>query len=291
MLTPEQLTGKKKEAYEAQIKHAKKIFPVGVHDISNEDYHSSAGISKSGLLLFKKPRKYWHKYLNPNAKPIKKKKSFELGNAVHTYLLEPKLYNKHYKIMPKFTGKGSVAKKLEFREANKKKVLIRKVDSEIVKAATQAIAQHPKANNFFTANNRQIEKSFFWIDTDTGLLVKSRPDIIIDDWIIELKTTANSEEEVFSRDINRYGYHVQAAMAIEAQKQLFNKQINRFLFVACETEEPYITEVYALDDGSIDKGLDIYKTELIKAQTCFIEDDWLGESKNIRWIGIPHYAF
>jgi hypothetical protein len=44
MLTPEQLTGKQKEAYEAQIKHAKKIFPVGVHDISNEDYHSSAGI-------------------------------------------------------------------------------------------------------------------------------------------------------------------------------------------------------------------------------------------------------
>jgi hypothetical protein len=51
MLTLEQLTGKQKEAYEAQIKHAKKIFPVGVHDISNEDYHSSAGISKKRIIV------------------------------------------------------------------------------------------------------------------------------------------------------------------------------------------------------------------------------------------------
>lgn len=76
MLTPEQLTGKQKQAYEAQIKHAKKVFPVGMHDISNEDYHSSAGISKSGIALLKDETfYYWGTYLNPKKPPqITKKK-------------------------------------------------------------------------------------------------------------------------------------------------------------------------------------------------------------------------
>jgi hypothetical protein len=291
MLTPDQLTGQQKQAYEAQCRLAKKIFPVGEYDICNEDYHRSMGISKSGIALLKKaPLKYWHRYLNPNF-TNEIKASFNLGSAVHKYLLERPDFDNEFAVLPdmKFTTKEGKAVKKDYSQKHHNKILLQHGVFEQVKAVTSAIIAHAKANTILKRG--VFERSCFWIDEDTGLMVKSRPDILFDDWVIELKTTNDATEESFSRDIYRYGYHIQAAMAIDSQKYLYNKQINKFLFIACEVEEPYLTNLYALDNGAIDKGQDVYKQQLMKAQSCFINDDWQGESKNLQWISIPGYAF
>lgn len=291
MLTPDQLTGKQKQTYEAQIKHAKKVFQVGVHDISNEDYHGSAGISKSGItLLNEETFYYWGEYLNPDRPKKVSNKSFELGNAVHTYLLENELFKKTYEIIPKFKGKGCKKAKEEFMAAHLDKVLIEQNTLEIILATTKAVKEHPKASLFLTAES-QIEKSFFWLDEETGLLCKSRPDLILGNLTIDLKTTDKASKKHFARSIHNYSYYIQAAMMADAQKAVRGVEPEVVLFVACEPKYPFFTRTYVLGQPSIDKGREVYKEALLKAQACFLSGDWFGSSKEIEEIDIPSYAF
>ncbi|GAH01364.1 unnamed protein product, partial [marine sediment metagenome] len=66
-------------------------FEAGIYDdISNADYHASEGISKSGLdLIAKCPKKYWHKYINPERMEKEQSDAFLIGQATHTAILEP----------------------------------------------------------------------------------------------------------------------------------------------------------------------------------------------------------
>jgi exodeoxyribonuclease VIII len=292
MLTPEQLTGKQREAYEAQMRHAKKIFPVGVHDISNEDYHISAGLSKSGLNLVKDdPYYYWAFYLNPD-RPEKKetKRSLDLGNAVHSYLLERDKFNNAYIVMPEFSGKGSREKKAAFIEEHKDKILINADDLGVVKATANAVQTHPKAS-LLLGEDSVIEKSLFWIDEETGLLCKSRPDIILGNLTIDLKTTDKPTERWFSKSIHNFGYNIQAAMMADAQKATLEAEPESILFIACEPKYPYYCKVYPLGEPSIEKGREDYKKELYKVQPCFIENNFSLYKDQLEEINIPGWAF
>ena len=73
----------------------------GIFTISNEEYHSSHGISRSGIVEFKNcPKKYWHKYINIDYIEPAKTKALIFGNAFHTAILEPDEFNKRYIIKP-----------------------------------------------------------------------------------------------------------------------------------------------------------------------------------------------
>lgn len=293
MLTPDQLTGQQKQAYEAQCCLAKKIFSVGMHDISNEDYHCSAGISRSGISKFKEdPLYYWGEYINPKKPRAKeeKKRSLELGNAVHCYLLENEKFNDCYTVIPKFSGKGSKKCKQEFIAEHNGKILLDQNDLEIIKATAGAVREHPDAS-LFLGEDSLVEKSFFWIDEDTGLLCKARPDIILGNLTIDLKTTDKAPKKWFSRSIHNYDYHIQAAMILDAQKAVTGTEPQVFLFIACEPKYPYLVKVYPLGQPSIDKGREEYKNELLKAQRYFISNQWRSIGKDMEEIDIPNYAF
>ena len=69
----------------------------GIYSISNEEYHSSSGISRSGIVEFKHcPKKFWNKYLNPYYIKPEPTKALNFGNAFHTAILEPHEYDNRY---------------------------------------------------------------------------------------------------------------------------------------------------------------------------------------------------
>ena len=65
--------------------------PLGVIDMSNDDYHAAPGVSKSHLDLMaqKSPLHYWHRYLNPNREPSEKTTFMKRGTATHIAILQP----------------------------------------------------------------------------------------------------------------------------------------------------------------------------------------------------------
>lgn len=261
----------------------KKKFEPGIYEISNEEYHASEGISRSGISEFKKsPLHYWDKYLNPDRESNdgKASSSMTLGNIVHKLVLEPKTFDKEFLIIPKVNLNTKEGRRLK-KEAEEKKEgrqIIREEILEVAKSISEEILKHPHLINLL--NNAHIEKSIYWTDEDTGLLCKSRPDIwnVINDrgLVFDLKTTSDSSYEEFKRSIWKYDYHIQLAMVREGLK-FHGHEINFFGFVVSSTERPYRPYIYMIDDGVLDQGYREFKEALKYMRICYEHGWWSSD--------------
>ncbi len=250
----------------------------GIYDISNDEYHGSEGLSKSGLSLIKDdPLFYWDKYLNPN-KERDDKKHFMLGSAVNTLLLEPDLWEQNYFVRDPInlnSKKGREYSKEILKPLKEKGVIIIEQDDfDLVKNMVEAVINHP--HFFALTNNAKVEKSIYWIDEETGLLCKSRPDIWNDniDVLCDLKTSADGSYKSFLYDSQDYDYHMQAAMQIDAVKTITGKEITEFYFLVSPKKRPFYPYLYHMDQESIEYGRSQYKAALRIAKKCIEHNSW-----------------
>lgn len=72
----------------------------GYVDCTNEQYHASAGISKSMLdAIAISPLEYWDRYINPNPAPHDDDKDcFKVGDGTHKLVLEPGTFEHTYAV-------------------------------------------------------------------------------------------------------------------------------------------------------------------------------------------------
>lgn len=267
----------------------------GVHDITIEQYHGGAGISRSGLEIFRRsPLHYWHNYLNPDKLPDEKpeittrRDALEFGNAFHTFVLEPQEFEKRYYVASKYNRASNVGKAAH-------------ANTILVAAGRELIC--PDAFHEIELMNRAIdksgtargliedgfyEKSLFWRDKDTGLLCKVRPDIWHKNMIVDLKTCANASYREFQRSVYSYGYYIQCAMIHEALHALYNINMMNFLFVAIEKDAPHATAVYQLDELAIHRGIEDFKKALFEMKQCLDNDKWPSYPDAV--ITLPAYA-
>jgi len=172
---------------------------------SNEIYHSSPGISASGLkTIFKKS--VYH-FLN--------QKRFEssamaLGSAVHCAMLEPELYYKDYHVMPKIdrrTKAGKEAFEIETKKAEGKLLLASDEHDKITKILNN-FRNHDLAQKYCKG---EIELSHY--RQYENIDVRIRPDALnrIENFISDVKTCQDNAPMAFKRDVYKYGYHLQAA--------------------------------------------------------------------------------
>lgn len=102
-------------------------------DISNEDYHSGPGISKSGLdLIHRSPLHYRHAY-EPDNDNRPDTKAYFIGREIHSLVLEPELFYREYSLA--FTH-DQMPEAVEDRE-----VLVKMVEE----INAERVAAHPDA--------------------------------------------------------------------------------------------------------------------------------------------------
>lgn len=75
----------------------------GMVNMTNEEYHSTAGISKSMLdaiapELRGTPLNFWDKYINPEREPQEYKHCFAVGDGTHKLVLEPNTFELTYAV-------------------------------------------------------------------------------------------------------------------------------------------------------------------------------------------------
>ncbi len=131
----------------------------------------------------------------------------------------------------------------------------------------------------------RVEQSIFWIDPETQMLCKCRPDIWHDNFIVDLKTTEDASEAEFRRSIAKYGYHIQLGMIQEGLKHQENIDMRNFLFLAQEKKEPNLNAVYQLDEESIAIGIQEFKETLWEIKECHEKDYFPGYSTKM--ISLP----
>lgn len=209
---------------------------------SNEKYHSSPGISASGLKTIYKKSVYH--YLN--RKPFESK-SMAFGTAVHTALLEPDNFNKEYYVLHNIDRRTKAGKE-QFAAAEKlakNKIMLPGQDKERIDAINKNFKKSTLAQYY---SKGQIELSHY--GEFQGANVRIRPDVLNrhKDFIADVKTCQDNSPKAFKNDVYKYSYHLQAAFYMDML------EINHFRFITVQSTYPFTVEVYALSEEMIEQG-------------------------------------
>ncbi len=257
--------------------------------MSIEDYHAHTAISRSGLLLFRKsPLHYFDKYIAKNS-PDKDSKALVFGNAFHTFVLEPEEFKNRFGLIPDVDRRTKDGKILygSFLAALNGKQPISKEDYSVLEKMANAVKNYDLALELIT--DCKVEHSLFWIENETKMLCKARPDIWHLNMIVDLKTTADASPHAFQRQIGDYGYHIQAAMMQDAIYTITGKFITEFVFLAVEKEPPFAIGIYQLSEEAIAKGREEFIKYLKIYKECLTNNHW--PSYEIKTLSLPAYYF
>jgi len=183
------------------------IYPA----ISNSDYRASDGISKSDLDMFNNDQSSleWREKCPVDTDKLK---TLDFGDACHAVCLEPDRLATDFAVMPKFGLKAvdKEAKKEWISEHSRLKIITTD-EMKKLKLMYESVMAHPGARYWLEAEGI-AEQSYYWIDPDTGVLCKCRPDrnILNTSALMDIKTTDDLKKfELYS--IPDYRYHVQGA--------------------------------------------------------------------------------
>src|SRR6185503_5376214 len=210
----------------------KKKYSDGVHDITNNDYHGSEGISRSQLMLLdKSPYHFWYHHLSGLAVKKEATPSMVIGSAFHTMLLEPELFDKEFVVMPSIdrrTTKGKEEYSL-FCETVGDKTALTLEQYSTIKNMAKLVSQHEIVTTLL--DESVFEKSIYWTDKETGLQFKCRPDIWSEKMVVDVKTTQDAAPGRFMSSAFKFGYYLQAGMVYEACQSI-GKPFEMFVILA-----------------------------------------------------------
>lgn len=235
-------------------------------DLSNDDYHNDKdSISRSGLMDFKRcPRRYWANYLNPLKPPKEDTPSLILGQAFHALVLQEDLFNQQYFLLPpkvllkdvgreKYDEYKAIEKKAE---ETKKTVLSR---SDYIKLCEMRDSLYANERARGLIEGAIYESSYFWQDEHSGLILKSRPDILHRNMYVDLKTIDDASPKSYQHEMAKYGYHIQAAMVKDAVAALEGHRLDAFINICIEKKYPYNVGIYEISAAAVEVGHYEYK--------------------------------
>lgn len=223
----------------------------------------------------------------------------EFGTAVHTAILEPDNFARDYVVAPKFdrrTKEGKAAAEA-WEAANAGKTPLTADQMAAIEQMVASIRAHAGAARLLS--NGLAEMSGFWVDQETGIECKCRPDFLAEaetcpeqvTAIVDVKTCVDASAEGFSRAIATLGYDVQAAFYQDGLKALTGRTIP-FYFIAVEKDAPYAVACYKASDEVIEIGRAKYRAALQLLKWCRDNDQWPGYQPNgeIETINLPRWA-
>lgn len=272
-----------------------KIDRPGMYDISIEEYHGDCcvgpSISSSGLRTIQSecPALYWaFSPLNPNRFPDESTKALDIGRAAHCLALGEPEFAKYFIVSPYDDFRKKEAK--EWRDEQTRTVL-KAEDFEDVQAV--AAVQKRSAQCMRAFEQGKPERSLIWKDKETGIWLKARPDWLPDDpsqrFITEYKTAASIEPRKWSSAAFSYGYNMQAALQIDAVKEVLGVKALGVAHVVQEKSPPYLAEVRMFGPDQIDDGRFLYRRALRIFAECLSKGEWPSYTTEPQFIETPYW--
>lgn len=272
----------------------KPVTAPGVYDLPIEDYIGDCcvgpSISSSGLrtLLLECPAKYWAMSpLNPNRFPDESTHALDVGRAAHALALGEPEFAKYFVVSPYDDFRKAEAR--EWRDEQTRTV-IKADDLETIKAV--AAVQQRSAQCMRAFENGRAERSLIWQDDVTGVWLKARPDWLPDDpaarFIAEYKTAISIEPYRMSNDAFKYGYHMQAAMQVDAVVAVLGIKPHGVAHVVQEKDPPYLAELRMFTEEQIEDGRFMYRRALDIFAHCLKTNDWPGYTSEPTYFESPY---
>ncbi len=274
-------------------------------DLSNDDYHGSAGTSSSRIktLIDKTPAHFKHGLeTQDNATTA----AMELGTAFHTLTLEPDEFENSVFVLPELNLQTKADKEIKAKilDEHAGKAIITKEQLAKAKAMADAVRSHPIASVLL--DDIIAESSVYWWyrngdtsdDTHYKEMLKVRPDALgpTHGVIIDLKSSIDPTYSGFQKAIQNHYYHVSAAMYLEGVNQCQELlkatrciAYTKFIWIVCESTEPYTVAVYEASPEYIAIGRELYRRALYKLQKAR-DNNFQAFPDDIRIIEPPTWA-
>lgn len=269
-------------------------------DISIDDYHkNSTHISATKVKYAKKSLKLLDWY-NRGLIVQEDKPHFSFGNAFELALLDKNEFANRVAIMPdsKFVAdalaekpdlkvpRSSVNYKAalsKWQDANQGKYVI--LDKgptesyEAIELMLESCYQDSVIRRLIEGTEYQL--SLFWTDPETGLRLKTRPDICKrkKNVVVNVKTTADGSPEAFSREMAKHDYPIQAAIEIEGCLQTgLMQSVDHYFWLVVEKVPPYCATIYEFAPKDIELYTDQIHYYFHKIRQAQKQNLWPGYS-------------
>lgn len=259
---------------------------VGIYySMTNEDYHSGPGISKSGLdLIAVNPSAYvWSKQAPVDRLALQ---ALDFGTALHCALLEPTEFEKRFVVAPEVNRRTAAGREQEaefLAQAYQQGFTpLTAEESKKLSIMRESVMAHPVARMIFEAEGHN-EASIYWNDVETNELCRIRPDRMplingFGPLIVDVKKIDGMDR--FAKHVAEFRYHVQNAMYCDGYQAHFG-EIPEFWFLAVSSSISagrYEVDVKRLDPEFLAEGYELYRRDLNAYAACRQADDWLHVS-------------
>jgi hypothetical protein len=129
--------------------------------------------------------------------------------------------------------------------------------------------------------NTEYQLSVFWDDPQTGVKLKTRPDICKrkKNVIINVKTCLDGSPEAFSKDLKKYDYPLQAVIEMSGcLNSGVMEAVDNYFWLVCEKVEPYNATIYEFRQEDIGAVMDTFHFLLAKIKKAEEQNLWPGYS-------------
>ena len=257
--------------------------------ISNKEYRQRPGISSSELKkIMITPAHYKHWKENPQEDTP----ALLFGRSAHKYILETYDFYTEFAVAPNVDRRTKEGKEewARFVADSEGKDVITQEQFEQIEEMRKVMLATPFVSKLI---NGEHEISYFWVDEDTGLECKCRPDSINHKLkiVVDYKTCDNAETEHFMKQAIRLGYDLQASYYLDGVKANTDEDYI-FVFIAQEKKPPYAVNILQADDIFIRSGREVYKAMLQTYKDCSESGVWygyLGAENQINSLGVPKW--
>jgi hypothetical protein len=265
-------------------------------DISIQDYHSNkTHLSATGIKLAKKSLALW-KWMQSH--PQESKLAFDFGNSFEIALLDKLNFEKYVAIMqtqawiakanegrekpydkPKASAKYQAeAEKFDIQNAGK--YIITDVGPhsyEYIEYMLESCYKDAVIQKLIS--NTEYQVSLFWTDEQTGINLKTRPDICKrkKNVIVNLKTTDDGSPAEFSRTLANYDYPLQAAIEIRGCVESgLMPQVDNYFWLVVEKVPPFNATLYEFESSDQRYSMDELDYLLSKIRRAREENKYPG---------------
>jgi len=266
----------------------------GIFKITNDNYHQhfcdvptlSTGVIKD---LLDSPARCWfnHPKLNPDYVKPEHERKFDLGSAVHAYVLEGGLK------LEIITGADDWRKKdnRELAEAAYRAGLIPLLAKQYdqIKAIGKSVIRAIKDCSELQITDLQAdgdaELSYCW--EESGTWFKTRPDWISKDkkLILDIKTVGQSAyPDDFLRRIVGLGYCIQSSLYRRGCYAL-HEVMPEFVFAVVEIDPPHLCSIVSLSPEFQELGNQQVETAIKLWRHCLKTGNWPGyRTDRVCWL-------
>lgn len=268
-------------------------------DISIKDYHENrTHYSATQLKYANKSLKHFYSYINGFLdKP--EGLHMDFGNAFELALLNQEQYVREVAVIPDQDfielakqADGKLTKPraskvyrdsmAEWEKLNEGKYHIMDQGAQSFDAIEEMLSSCMQDSVIQALiKNTEYQLSLFWTDPETGIMLKTRPDICKrkKNTIINLKTTEDGSPAGFGKDLAKYDYPLQACVEIDGcLKSGLMDEVDNYFWLVVEKVAPFNATIYEFSGSDRDACMDNYRFLLNKIKKARDQEKWPGYS-------------